>query len=272
MALGGLEGAEAAPLLESYIEDIETRLAGLPPPLAGAPAYRDLRERLDGADIFRGIKESFTNALLESLPALREQALGFGDPLAAALRAATWSNLIDVAQGAPIPTVPALLETLFRPLALDETAAFSHLAAGSRNIVVFGDNAGETVLDRLFMEMLPPGPRVTYMVRPLPVMNDATVLDAEEAGIGGLASVAVTGLDAPTASLDLAEPAARRALEEADLILSKGQGNLEGLLGTIDDRLYYSFAVKCDVISDVTGLPRGSGVFAGSRMLPGWRR
>jgi len=267
MASGGLEDGEAESLLAGYLESIGDLLGSLPPPFAGASVYRDLRSRLIEADIFAKEKAFLTAELLGRAPGLRS-AFGAGpERLCNALRAATWGNLLDVAQGRPLPDLESLLALLGGPLALDRTGEFMDRLGRTRRLLVLGDNAGETVLDALFLECLPEGMETVYMVRPEPVLNDATVEDARAAGIGGRVEVVSSGLDAPAVRPEMLSDKALECWNRSELILAKGQGNLEGLWGTIDPRLYHSFVVKCDVISEMTGLPEGSGVLAGSAEL-----
>jgi uncharacterized protein with ATP-grasp and redox domains len=271
MASGGLEPERAERLLAGYVLEIADLLPTTPPPLAGAAVYRDLRGRLASPDIFATIKTTFTSGLLGALPELRSTICAGPSACADALRASTWGNLLDVAQGRAVPSQADILGMVSTPLLLDDTGEFLERLPAATALLVIGDNAGETVLDRLFLELLPSSVRASYAVRPHPVLNDATLEDAEMAGIPGFAEVIPTGLDAPTVRLGLMSDDFEELFSSADLILAKGQGNLEGLLGTCDPRLFYSFVVKCPVISDLTGLPEGSGVFASSLRLPGWR-
>ena len=270
MRAGGIAGGEHAALLEGYMEDVSWRIrAHEPPPLAGARAYRDLRARLGDPDIFAGLKTSVTDALLDMLPLLRKRASRGGEPLMEALAMSTWGNLLDVAQGAPLPGSAEILGLMDGPLSTDERRSFLDAVGRRGRLLVLGDNAGETVLDRLFMEYLPAGVRVIYTVRPRPVMNDAVRSDAERAGIGGFARLIDTGLDAPTVDPSSMGPALREAWETSDAILAKGQGNLEGMAGCIDVRVYHSFVVKCGVVSRLSGLAEGSAVFARRASLTG---
>lgn len=270
MRSGGMPRDDADPLLESYMMEIGRLVsAGEPPPLAGAAAYRDLRTRLHGADIFQDVKKAFTRSLIGMLPGLRRAADSSGAPLKEALGMATWGNLIDVAQNRPLPE-PALIPSMLAgALAVDQRDFFIEMLGEDGTLVILGDNAGETVLDRLVLELLPSGVRTVYAVRPEPVLNDATREDAADAGIDALATIVHTGMDAPTVTPRGVGPELARALESADAVLAKGQGNLEGLYGCGDGRLFHSFVVKCGVISDLTGLEQGSAVFVNSLDLTG---
>lgn len=271
METGGLPESERQELLRSYLTEIESGLSLLPPPLAGARVYRDLRARFACTDVYGSVKEEFTLGLLAVLDSIRRRVGASPDPLRAALAASTMGNLLDVAQGRSVPSIEELCGMLFTPPALDDTGDFCTRMSAARKLVVFGDNAGESVLDLLFLELLPNSVDAVYTVRPLPVMNDSTLRDACLAGIYNHARVMPTGLDAPTVKRGLLDARLEREIDDADLLLAKGQGNLEGLLGTADERLYYSFVVKCPVVSEITGLVEGSGVFAHSSRLPAWR-
>lgn len=48
------------------------------------------------------------------------------------------------------------------------------------------------------------------------------------------------------------------AFNKADLIISKGQGNLEGLINQFDSRIFFLLMTKCDVISDRLNVKKGS--------------
>ena len=47
---------------------------------------------------------------------------------------------------------------------------------------------------------------------------------------------------------------------EADLIISKGQGNLEGLIHLKDKRIFFLLMVKCDVIAEKLNVKKGDFV------------
>ena len=52
--------------------------------------------------------------------------------------------------------------------------------------------------------------------------------------------------------LELLSQEAKKAMDEADLILSKGQGNVETLLGC-GYNVYYAFLVKCPLFIERFG-------------------
>ena len=257
-----------SPAVAEALEMVAARLADNPPPVAGEPGYLHLCKSLGVADLFMEEKREFTMGMLDELDRIRSDLLSEDRPESAALRAGTWGNLLDVAQGHRLPSPAEMLRLFETPLAVDHTESFLESLQDASLLLILGDNAGETVLDRLFLEVAAPLANVVYSVRPEPVMNDATRADAEMAGLHNLAEIVDTGCAAPTVIPGLTSARFQALFEDADLILSKGQGNLEGLIGTRDRRVYYSFVVKCGVIADATGLPVRSGVFACSADVP----
>jgi uncharacterized protein with ATP-grasp and redox domains len=124
------------------------------------------------------------------------------------------------------------------------------------------DNAGRLVFDRLLLERLPKG-GPWWRAREA-VINDATIVDARAAGIHEVAEVIDNGSDAPGTVLPDCSPEFRKAFWEADVIISKGQGNFETLSG-IRAPVYFLFKVKCPVIAAHAGLPLGTHVLRRSR-------
>lgn len=254
--------------LELYLPEIINALErSTPPPLAGANAWRRLRDASGIPDIFGDEKRFFTVSLLESLPELREMLRATARPAAGALSAATWCNLLDSAQGHSLPD-PSVLAGMFQnALAVDEREEFLRALSASSSLLILGDNAGETVMDRLFLELSGFTGKAFYMVRPLPVMNDATREDAIMAGLESCSRILDSGSDVPSILPDLLSREAADVFRNCDLVLAKGQGNLEGLWGARDPRLFHSFVVKCPVVARAMGLPEGSGVFVSSMRL-----
>lgn len=141
------------------------------------------------------------------------------------------------------------------PLAGDPAALFE-AAAKARSILYLADNAGEIVFDRILIEALPAS-RVTVAVRGGPVINDATLADAETAGIHEIATVIDNGSDAPGTLLAECSPEFRARFEAADLVIAKGQGNFETLSDT-RKHIFFLLSVKCPLVAAEVGAPVGS--------------
>jgi len=151
-----------------------------------------------------------------------------------------------------------------RGLAIDDTEEIFKAARGAK-VVYLIDNAGEAVFDGLLVrELKRLGAEVVVVAKGGPVSNDATLEDAVDAGLGELADrLATTGKDAVGLGLPDVNPELMSLLKSANLIISKGQGNLEDLTeieGDVGRPVAYLLNVKCDIIAGFLGVKKGDAV------------
>lgn len=127
-------------------------------------------------------------------------------------------------------------------------------------IVLLLDNCGEIVVDKLLIQVLKrinPNAQITAVVRGAEILNDATMEDAIQVGLTDIVDVIDNGNNMPGTCLRYISKEARTVIEEADVILSKGQGNFETLQG-YDKNIYYIFLCKCEMIAEMFGVPKFS--------------
>ncbi len=133
----------------------------------------------------------------------------------------------------------------------------------AEELVYLLDNCGEIVADKLLVKVLKeqyPNMTITVMVRGVEVLNDAVMEDAEEVGLTKLVKVIGNGNGVAGTQVDLLSREAREAIEKADIIISKGQGNFETIYGG-GWNIYYLFLCKCAWFSERFGMERLKGVF-----------
>ena len=131
------------------------------------------------------------------------------------------------------------------------------------------DNCGEIVLDKLLLESIQkaaPYVKCTVIVRGEPVLNDATMDDALQVGIEKCGKVIPNGTNIAGTYIPWVSAEAKKALDEADILISKGQGNFESLHGC-GLNIYYLFLCKCQWFMERFGLPQYSGVFINEKDL-----
>ena len=284
-ALEASEAAGAGPEARAAI--IREALASLaaadfaaPPPHLSRDIHRLVRRHTGDGDPYAAVKRRSNAAALAALPRLRRLVAESADPFATAVRLSVAANVLDAGRGTAAladrlqgagpggdaaRVAAGLEQALAQPLHGD-LEGLRHAAAGARSILFLADNCGEIVVDRLLIEQLPTG-RVTVAVRGLPVLNDATLQDALEAGLDELAPVIANGSDVPGTVLGDCSPAFRRAFAAADLVIAKGQGNYETLSDT-DADVFFLFRVKCPLVADHAGLPLHADAVARRRRHP----
>ena len=115
----------------------------------------------------------------------------------------------------------------------------------AKKLLYLTDNAGEIGFDRIFAEVIHkqyPRLEITFCVRGGPAMNDALRADAELMGIPF--PVIDNGNRVAGTQIDQLSEEAKQALERADVIIAKGQGNVETMYGC-GYNVYYAFLIKC---------------------------
>ena len=227
--------------------------------------YRMVAEGLGDADPYRETRLFFDREMLRLLPRLREHIAQSDDPLRSAVRAAIAGNLIDLAAlGGEVTLERAMrkVEDVEREgLYFDDCDGLDAALKNARTLLVLGDNCGEIAMDRLLIETirrLYPQIEVKYSVRGCAVVNDVTYEDAAAVGMEEVAEVIDNGDCLLTTLLCRASEAFKREFYAADVIISKGMGNYEGLHNCDRDRIWFLMIAKCSVIARLSGAPKGS--------------
>ena len=211
-------------------------------------------------DRFREEKEISNRFVLERLERIRAGVEGSKDPVLAGLRFAILGNYIDFSalQGqVSFEELDSLLDRAeeMTPVGDGYEALRADLAAGKK-LLYLTDNAGEIGFDRIFAEMIHkqyPQLEITFCVRGGPAMNDALRSDAEAVGIPF--PVIDNGNRVAGTQIDQLSCEAKAALDGADVIIAKGQGNVETMYGC-GYNVYYAFLIKCQRFVAEFGRPK----------------
>jgi uncharacterized protein with ATP-grasp and redox domains len=235
------------------------------PAANGRQLYRMLSEISGIEDPYRGIKAKCTRTALQLYPELKHRVQSASDPLFEAIRVAVAGNLIDFGTMLDFDVKEDVAAILAQDFYINDYPGLQSAVSQARDVLVLGDNAGETVFDRILLEELPQ--RVQYVVREKPIINDATCEDARAAGIDQVADIISSGSDAPATIIELCSSEFRKRLSAADLIISKGQGNYEGLSEEALP-IYFLLKAKCAVVAEHLDVPQGSLVLLRSPHFP----
>lgn len=225
------------------------------PPEIGHRVHRIVRQEVGDDDPYRVVKERSTREALALYPRLQALLDQTDDPLDVAVRLSIAGNIIDFGPVREYELRDVVERVLVQPFAIDDRAAFREALTRVDQVLYLADNAGETVFDRLLIEVL--DVPVVYAVKGGPVLNDATAEDARAAGIDRLATVVSTGSDAPGTILGLCSAEFRRLYDEARLVIAKGQANYE-TLSAEGPKVFFLLQAKCSIIARDVGVPVGS--------------
>jgi damage-control phosphatase, subfamily I len=221
--------------------------------------HRMLRIHTLNPDAYKEVKKENNDQAILMLPELEKILQSSEDPFDTALRLAIAGNIIDFAVSDNFNLEATINKSLNTEFAIEHTLQLKKALKNAKTVLYLGDNAGEIVFDKLFIKTIN-HPNLTYVVRGAPVINDATMEDAEYVGMKKLVNVISNGYDAPSTIVKKSNKQFQQYFNEADLIISKGQGNLEGLMPLNDERIFFLLMVKCEVIADFLKVKKGSQV------------
>lgn len=230
-------------------------------------AFKVIREEGKIHDPMANFKSYCVDVALRAYPELKRTVEVSEDRFATAVRIAMAGNIIDHSREEMrdnLALFRSIEEALSKPLSINHIDHLKEEIQKAEKILYLADNAGETVFDRILIEEMPLD-RIVYAVKGKPVSNDATLRDAQMAGLTNIVSVLEDGTDYPCVNLKSCSPEFKRAFDEADLIISKGQGNFKALRG-IDRNIFILARVRCRVTAQHLRLTMGDFLVKGLKI------
>lgn len=225
-----------------------------------------IREMTGIDDPFANSKSYYTDLAIRAYPELKQTVNDSEDSFTTAVRVALAGSAIDYVFNGKVDIVTifnGVERVLSRPPICDHTQELAGAVSKASTILYIADNAGETVFDRILIEELPLE-KVAYVVRGAPVMNDATIRDAEFAKLTELVEVIDNGSDAPGTILEQCSKEFRERFAKADLVISKGQANFK-TLSDAEREIFFLFRVKCTVLSEALNCNKNDLMVLNSR-------
>lgn len=210
-------------------------------------------------DLYAKEKKEYNEMILQRYDELNRLVQASDNPKFTALRYALAGNIIDFGPPNEFNAQVAFSEALQKEPSINHSETLFKELNDAKTVLYLGDNAGEIVADKLFIETIN-HPNLYFAVRGSYVMNDITMEDAHFVGIDQLATVISNGYDAPSTILSACSPDFMEIYNKADIIISKGQGNLEGLINKKSKNIYFLLMVKCDVMARQIGVHQGDVV------------
>jgi uncharacterized protein with ATP-grasp and redox domains len=228
-------------------------------PEASCLLHRLVKRAVHEKDLYKKEKREYNKLLMSLEEEIRTIIKKSDDPFQAAMRYALAGNIIDYGQPKHFNIFKALSEAMSKKPAVDHSDLLRKELKLASSVLYLGDNSGEIVLDKLFIEMIG-HPDLYFAVRGGNILNDITMRDAIDVGMTKIARVISNGYDAPSTIIERCSAPFRNIYNKADIIISKGQGNLEGLIHNTDKKIFFLLMIKCEVMAKMTGVPEGEVV------------
>jgi hypothetical protein len=175
------------------------------------------------------------------------------------LKLATVANAIDFFREADL-----IVDDIRRPVTftLDDSQQFEMRLKGASKVLYLADNAGEIYFDLPLVKYMRQFADVAYVVKSLPVQNDATWEDVKRAGLQSeFGRVITTGTATPGIIFSLASAEFKQEFASAELIFAKGMGYYESLTELPPEgRFFYCLMAKCKPVASSLNVPVNSYV------------
>lgn len=220
-------------------------------------------ETLGDDDPYKDLKNQSNRIAQSLLPRVEKLIEESDDPLKTIMICSIVGNVMDFGiEGGS--THPEMLRDIFEKtiseeLRYDDTERLKELLKKSKHVVLFADNCGEIVFDKILCRELKkfnPDAFLTLVVRGEPIISDATIKDAEELQFNEVVDeILTTGCFAIGVDFTRLPPELDKALKQADFIICKGMANYEAFSETDYHPIAYLLRTKCNAIAGSMNLP-----------------
>ncbi len=221
------------------------------PAESGALVYKKIRDITGVIDPYKKLKKQSIKEAQSLYFEMKNIIKNSKEPLLTAIRIAIAGNVVDFGMNKKFSLTEDVKHILVQNFAILDYKEFQYQLNNAQNILYIGDNAGESVFDKILIEEL--GKKVTYVVREIPVINDVVYQDAVDSGLDTVAEIISSGTTAPGTILRLCSDDFIQRFYQADMVISKGQGNYEGLSG-LNRSIFFLLKAKCPVIAKDIGV------------------
>jgi uncharacterized protein with ATP-grasp and redox domains len=207
------------------------------PAYLGTKRDRLIREITGNPDPFKQRKQTSNRKALETLPLAKALVLNETSP-EKRFRKACLTAIVGNIMEFDIPDNPfkftdleKLIQDAENDLAIDEIPQIFDKAKKAKRILYLTDNAGEIAFDTLLVEELKKlGAHVTVAVKSRPILNDATMEDAQIVGMDKIADkIITTGSDSVGLILNECSKEFLKTYNLVDFVVAKGMGHAETL-------------------------------------------
>lgn len=236
-----------------YLRELSNFDFNMTPPDLGRLLHIRIRELLNNTDPYMEEKAYFNELILSKFDQLKEISDSSENPFHTALKMALIGNIIDYGSHNHFTADLIFRMCMESEITIDQSSELEMEIENASNILYLGDNCGEIVFDRLFIETILskfPGKNIIFAVRGFPIINDATKKEAEMVGMDKIVKVIDNGFDAPGTVLNHCSEEFLKVYRSADLIISKGQGNFESLSDE-KDNIFFLLMAKCAPVSKI---------------------
>lgn len=236
------------------------------PPQIARIVHQIVKEETHEHDPYSTVKKEYNDIALKLYPSMKEMIDKSENPLFTAIRIAIAGNIIDFGAMSSFDLQDTIQTVLKTPLKINSFSKLIDALSKSRVLTYLGDNSGEIVFDKLLIETILENykiEQVQFAVKGAPIINDATIEDAEYVSLSSLPNIKFLkiGIGIPGTGLERWDEKFLDIIKESDVTISKGQGNYEAL--SDQGNIYFLLLAKCPVVARDLGVEMGDIVLKG---------
>lgn len=258
LSLDKMKEKELDEEVEDYLKTVD--MSKCNPEVMGE-IWNIMSEIIDDNNPYREIKKYYNEEVMKIVPDVLKLIENGENRLETALKISICGNLIDFAAKHEFNLdmlLKKIEEVSAGKLVINDSQNMFEQLNDSDTLLYLGDNCGEIVLDKVFIEEIKrsnPYLRVFYGVRGKAIVNDVTIDDAEMVHMNECAEVISNGDGGLGTVLKNTSTDFKRIYDMADIVICKGQGNYESLLSSDKENLYFLFMAKCENVTQPLNIP-----------------
>jgi len=225
-------------------------------------------ETLDDIDPYKKLKSQSNLTAKKLVPRVEELIQISEEPLRMSMLCSIIGNMMDFgiegASSSPEKLFDIFEDSISQDFGHDDYDKVITILEKSKNVILFTDNCGEIVFDKILCRELKnfnPDIFLTVVVKGEPVLSDATMQDAQELGFDEVTDeILTTGCFAVGVDFEKMPKVVYNQLESSDFIICKGMANYEAFSEKNYTPLVYLLRTKCSAIANSIGLNQNINV------------
>ncbi len=224
--------------------------------------HRNIKNELGINDPYLNYKKKHMKIAGEFYPQVKNLLKNRENKIETALLMSAIGNSIDSGININVDIKNILQNDIREGFVISDINKFKKELDNSEELLIIADNSGEGYFDKILIEelKLKYNIKIYYAVRAEPILNDITLKEAREIGIDEVATLIDSGCKAPGLLLEETTEEFMNIFHNANIIISKGQGNYESL-SEYNYEIYYLLKAKCEVMAREFGIKKGGLIF-----------
>lgn len=223
----------------------------------GSTMHAMIKQKTGCRDPYYREKIESNKLALKYLPDVKK-ILDEDDSLENYVKIAIIGNILDFGAFTLDDDIESVIkESLKKDLAVKDIEEFENSLKNNDKVLYLVDNTGEIVFDKLLLSKIREyGLEITVAVKSEPILNDACMEEALDAGLDEFGNIVEIGAGTVGYVDSKISDEFREIFNTHKFIISKGMGNYEGLteIDLSSKEVYFLLCAKCNTISKDIGV------------------